>query len=171
MTIQYTSTHGHVRGLPMPWRTKSHGFTVDYIYIYIYIDWLQNRVRAVKNHHLQNSNLYRTRNSRHARRLWCIYSLPCILVNWLNVCFDFWTRKKTQICIAYFYVIFIWSLNMFLSYFKLNFCQQVACMRFNRVSGKLLAKREICHCDKDCHVKSLIITNLYFVSVLINRYA
>ena len=49
---------------------------------------LQNHVRAVKKHHHQNLKLYRTRNSRHARRLWCIYSLPCILVNWLNVCFD-----------------------------------------------------------------------------------
>ena len=131
---------------------------------------LQNRVRAVKKHHHQNLILYRTRNSRNVRRLWCIYSLLCILVNWLNVCFDFCTRKKKQICITYFYVIFIWSINMFLSYFKLNFCQPVAFLRFNCVSGKLLTKREICQHVMYCHVKSLIIINHYWATMLINRY-
>ena len=49
--------------------------------------------------------------------------------------------------------------------------QNLILYRFNCVSGKLLTKREICQQVMDCHVKSLIITNLYFVSVLINRYA
>jgi len=101
----------------------------------------------------------------------CTYSLPWILVKSVNVCFDFCTWKQKQICIAYLYIISIWFINMFLLYFICNFCQQVDCMQYNHVSGKLLAKREIWQWDKDCHVKSLTIPNLYFLNELIDRYA
>ena len=48
--------------------------------------------------------------------------------------------------------------------------QNLILYRFNCVSGKLLTKREICQQVMDCHVKSLIIINHYWATMLINKY-
>jgi len=132
--------------------------------------YMPNRVRAVKKHHHQNLNLYWTRNSRNLRRLWCMYSLLCILMNSLNVCFDFFICTSNCSCTSSIYIIFMRWICMFLSCFRLNFCQPFAFLRFKCVSGKLLTKREICQHVMYCHVKSLIIINHYWATMLINRY-
>ena len=133
--------------------------------------WLAKSCSCSRKTSSPNLNVYRTRNSRLARRLWCTYSLPWILVKSVNVCFDVCTWKQKKMCIAHLYIISIWYIYMFLLYSICNFCQQVDCMQYNHVSGKLLAKREIWQWDKDCHVKSLTIPNLYFLNELIDRYA
>jgi hypothetical protein len=131
---------------------------------------MPNRVRAVKKHHHQNLNLYRTRNSANVRRLWCKYSLLCLLMNLLKVCFDLFKCTSNYTGTSRFNVIFMRVIFIFLLCFWWNFCQPFASLRFKCVSGKLLTKREICQYVMYCHVTSLIIINHYWATMLVNRY-